>query len=145
MSLNNIGENFASLKDFDKCRYYVLQAIAINMELKAGRGIAINYELLQRCDLDQGLLADAKKNLDIGMPYALEARENYILSQYYLGYGKLQALNNHNDSAIYYFNRAVTSARLKAICGMNSRSIWLKQNTWNIFRPGKKYPFFPKQ
>ncbi len=113
VSLNNIGENFASLKDFDKCRYYVQQAIAINMELKAGRGIAINYELLQRCDLDQGLLADAKKNLDIGMPYALEARENYILSQYYLGYGKLQALNNHNDSAIYYFNRAVTSARLK--------------------------------
>jgi hypothetical protein len=114
VALNNIGENFASLKDYNKCRKYVLQAIAINRGLASGRrGIAINYELLHRCDLDQGLLTDAKKNLDIGMPYALETNEEYILSQFYLGYGKLQALDNRNDSAIYYFDKAVASARKK--------------------------------
>jgi hypothetical protein len=113
VALNNIGENFASLKDFNKCRAYALQAVDINMKLNAGRGVAINYELLHRCDLEQGLPASAKANLDKGMPYAVEANEEYILSQFYLGYGKLQALHNHNDSANYFFDRAVTTARKK--------------------------------
>ena len=110
ISLNDIGENFASVRDFDKCRRYALEAIEINMKLKAWRGVAINYELLNRCDLEQGLYAEAKKNLDKGMPYAVEAGENYILSQFYLGYGILHAIYNRNDSAGYYFNKAVTSA-----------------------------------
>jgi len=110
ISLNDIGENFASLRDFDKCRRYALEAIEINLKLKAWRGVAINYELLNRCDLEQGLYAEAKTNLDKGMPYALEAGENYILSQFYLGYGILHAIYNRNDSAGYYFNKAVTSA-----------------------------------
>lgn len=111
VALNNIGENFASLKDFDKCRQYALQAIQINMEIKAWRGVAINYELLQRCDLGQSLYSDAKMNLDKGMPYALAVNENYILSQFYLGYGKLQAIYDRSDSAKYYFNKAIISAR----------------------------------
>jgi hypothetical protein len=111
VSLNDIGENFASLKDFNKCRKYVQQAIEINKDLKAWRGVAINYELLHRCDLGQNLYADAKMNLDMGMPYALHANENYILSQYYLGYGKLHAIYDRDDSASYYFNKAITTAR----------------------------------
>ena len=83
--MDNIGENFASLKDYDKCRQYVVNAIAINMNLKAWRGVANNYELLHRCDFEQGLYTSAKNNLDIGIPYALQANENYILSQFYLG------------------------------------------------------------
>ncbi len=39
--------------------------------LKAWRGVAINYELLHRCDLEQGLYTNAKINLDKGMPYAI--------------------------------------------------------------------------
>jgi hypothetical protein len=111
VSLNDIGENFASLKDFNKCRKYAMQAIEINMELKAWRGVAINYELLQRCDLGQNRYEDAKMNLDKGMPYALDAKENYILSQFYLGYGKLHAIYDRDDSANYYFNKAITTAR----------------------------------
>jgi hypothetical protein len=111
VALNDIGENFASLKDFNKCRQYALQAVEINMELKAWRGVAINYELLNRCDLAQGLYAEAKTNLDKGMPYALDSKENYILSAFYLGYGKLQALANHRDSATYYFDLAIKTAR----------------------------------
>ena len=34
------------------------------------------------------------------MPYALLANENYILSQFYLGFGKLHAIENKIDSAI---------------------------------------------
>jgi hypothetical protein len=113
VALNDIGENFASLKDFDKCREYALEAVEINMILKAGRGVAINYELLHRCDLEQGFYATAKINLDKGMPYALASRENYILSSFYLGYGKLQAINNRNDSADYYFNKAISTAQQK--------------------------------
>ena len=60
VALNNIGENFASLKDFDKCREYALQAVEINMILKAWRGVAINYELLHRCDLEQGFYTRCK-------------------------------------------------------------------------------------
>ncbi len=111
VALNNIGENFASLKDFDKCRQYALQAIEINSAIKAWRGVALNYELLNRCDLEQGLYNDAKMNLDAGMPYALQTKENYVLSQFYVGYGKLHAIHNRNDSANYYFNKAVSSAR----------------------------------
>ena len=113
VALNDIGENFASLRDFDKCREYALQAVEINMMLKAGRGVAINYELLHRCDLEQGYYNTARINLDKGMPYALESGENYILSSFYLGYGKLQAINNRYDSANYYFRKAIHTARQK--------------------------------
>jgi Histidine kinase len=113
VALNNIGDNFASLKDFDKCRQYALQAVEINMELKAWHGVAINYELLHRCDLEQGLYSDSKMNLDKGMPYALLDNDNYVLSQFYLGYGKLHAIYNRNDSANYYFNKAIICAHEK--------------------------------
>jgi len=111
ISLNNIGENFASLKDFNKSRRYALQAAEINFTLKAWHGVALNYELIHRCDLEQGLYDEAKKNLDTGMPYALLTKDNYILSQFYNGYGKLQAIQNRNDSAIYYFNEAIRTAK----------------------------------
>jgi Histidine kinase len=111
ISLNNIGENFASLRDFDKCRQYALEAIDINNAIKAWRGVALNYELLNRCDLEQGLYNEAKIKLDRGMPYALQTKENYVLSQFYVGYGKLHAIHNRNDSANYYFDMAASSAK----------------------------------
>ncbi len=111
VALNNIGENFASLRDFDKCRNYATQAIDINGSVKAWRGVAINYELLHRCDLEQGLYDQARLNLDKGMPFAIEANENYILSQFYLGYGKLNAIYHQKDSANFYFSKAMTTAR----------------------------------
>ncbi len=48
--LNNIGNNFSSLKDFNKSRKYTLQALEINISLKAWRGAALNYENLFDCD-----------------------------------------------------------------------------------------------
>jgi len=111
VALNNIGENFASLKDYDKCRQYALEAIEINKSIKAWRGVALNYELLSRCDLEQGLLISAKMNLNAGFPFALQTKENYVLSQFYAGYGKLNAIRNQNDSANYFFNKAITSAK----------------------------------
>jgi Histidine kinase len=113
VALNNIGDNFASLKDYDKCRQYTLQAVGINMRLEAWHGVAVNYELLHRCDLEQGLYTNAKMNLDRGMPYARMDNDNYVLSQYYLGYGKLHAIYNRTDSANYYFNKAIVCARQK--------------------------------
>ncbi|HSZ32334.1 MAG TPA: histidine kinase [Puia sp.] len=111
VSLNNIGDNFAMLKNFDKSRQYALEAIEINSSIKAWRGVALNYELLSRCDLEQGLYAEAKMNLDKGMPFAVQTNENYVLSQFYLGYGKFYAVTNENDSANYYFDKAIASAR----------------------------------
>jgi hypothetical protein len=110
VSLNNIGENFKIIKDFDKCRQYTREAIPINRNLKAWYGVAINYELLQRCDLEQNLFENAKNNLDSGMEYALKTQNSYILSQYYRGYGKLQAISNNTDSAEYFFNKALVLA-----------------------------------
>jgi hypothetical protein len=111
ISLNNIGDNFLSLRNFDKCRTYTNKAIPLNKNLKAWRGVAINYELLHRCDFNQRFYASAKKNLDIGFPYALKANESYLYSQYYLGYGKLFAVNNNYDSARYCFKKAIAEAR----------------------------------
>jgi hypothetical protein len=31
-----------------------------------------------------------KNEPDAGMPYAIQTRENYVLSQFYAGYGKLK-------------------------------------------------------
>lgn len=79
----------------------------------AWRGVAINYELLQQCDLKEKLYINAKNNLALGMPYALKANESYILSQFYLGFGKLQAINNQIDSALFYFSKAMKQATLQ--------------------------------
>ena len=85
ISLNNIGENFESLHELGKCREYTLQAIEINKELKAWRGVAINYELLQRCDLEEKKYDSATAHLNLGFPFAKLSKENYILSLFYVG------------------------------------------------------------
>lgn len=113
VSLNNTGDNFRSLKNFYKCRQYTREAIAINTQLKAWRGVAINYELLHECDLEEKLYDDAKNNLEKGMPFALLSGESYILSQFYVGFGKLHAINNRVDSAKFYFKKAMYQAMLQ--------------------------------
>ena len=113
VSLNNIGDNFLSLRNYDKCREYTTKAIPINIELKASRGVAINYELLFRCDFNQKLYADSKDNLEKGIPFALSANDSYIFSQYYLAFGKLKAIDNNLDSAKYYFQKAIQEAKLE--------------------------------
>ena len=110
VSLNNIGENFRALNDYKKCRQYTEQAVEINKQLLAWRGVATNYELLQRCDLKEHLYEDAKKNLMEGMPYALKSNDSYTLSLYYVGFGKYSAVHNQKDSAIYNFTKALELA-----------------------------------
>ncbi len=112
VSLNNIGDNFKVLKEYNKCRQYTREAIVINTSLEAWRGVAINYELLHQCDLDERLYVNAKKNLLAGMPFAIKAPDNnYVLSQYNTGFGKLHAINKNFDSANYYFSKALTQAK----------------------------------
>jgi hypothetical protein len=113
VSFDDIGENFKTLKNFDKCRQYAEAAIVINTQLHAWRGVAINYELLFECALEEKLYDEAKDNLLNGMPYALMANESYIFSQFYLGFGKLHAINNKTDSAIFYFKKAMDEAKLQ--------------------------------
>ncbi len=113
VALNNIGDNFLSLRNFDKCRQYTTEAIPINMSLKRVRGVAINYELLFRCDFEEGLYARAKNNLQKGWPYAEKANESYIFSQYDVGFGKLKALDGDFDSAKYYYNKAISLAQIQ--------------------------------
>lgn len=113
VSYNNAGDNFKSLKDYDKARQYTEQALQLNLQLQADRGIAINYELLHQCDLFQQLYASSRINLEKGMPYAIRLKESYILSQYYCGFGKLEALENNMDSAKYYFTKAIDEALIQ--------------------------------
>ncbi|MDE3212825.1 MAG: histidine kinase, partial [Bacteroidota bacterium] len=113
VSFNNIGANFRSLHNFDKCREYTNQAIVLNKEIGSWRGVALNYEQLHECDLDQGLSEQARKDLHTGLPYANLSGESYILSMYYLGFGKIHAINNQVDSANYYFSRAFQEANLQ--------------------------------
>ena len=112
VSLNNIGDNLKTLKDFDKSREYTMEAISINTKIKAWRGIAINYELLQQCDLEEKLYSQANQHLRLGIPFAIKSNDPYILSQFYLGFGKLQAIDNNKDSAAYYFTKALQQAQL---------------------------------
>ena len=126
VSLNNIGDNLKTLRDFDRCREYTKSAIKINIMLQAWRGVAINYELLQQCDLEEKLYDKAKINLLLGMPFALKATDSYILSQFYLGFGKLQAIDNNKDSAAYYFTKAMEQSRLQSDL-RNELQIYLAQ------------------
>lgn len=107
ISLNNIGENFRALKDYSKCREYTLQAIVKNKELKAWRGLANNYELLQQCDLRENKYEAAYNHLAEGMSFAEMANEGYILGLYYTGFGKLKAIAQQLDSADYFFGKAL--------------------------------------
>ncbi|MEO6637194.1 MAG: histidine kinase [Ginsengibacter sp.] len=129
VSLNNAGDNFRTLKDIDKCRQYTSEAIEINKQLKAWRGVAINYELLQQCDLDQERYQSAKENLLTGMPYAILSNESYILSQYYVGFGKLHAIEHHTDSAKFYFQKAMVEASLENDL-RNKYQVYLAQATY---------------
>ncbi len=131
VALNNIGENFASLRDFDKCRKYALQAIEINHSIKAWRGVALNYELLNRCDLEQGLYANAQMNLDSGMPYATADKRKLCTIAVLPGIWKTPCHSiTEYDSASYYFKKAIHDCQWKpAISGMNSRRIWPKPDT----------------
>jgi two-component sensor histidine kinase/tetratricopeptide (TPR) repeat protein len=113
ISLNNIGENFKVLKDFTKSRQYAQEAILINTKLKAWRGVAINYELQQQCDLEEKLYANAKRNLVLGMPFANNAGDSYVLSQFYNGFGKLHAIKQQWDSASIYFDKAIAQAKVQ--------------------------------
>ncbi|MEO6232125.1 MAG: histidine kinase [Ferruginibacter sp.] len=113
VSLNNIGDNLKTLQDYNKCRQYTQDAIKINTQLEAWRGVAINYELLQQCDLKENLFESAKKNLLLGMPFAEKSGESYILSQFYVGFGKINAHAGKLDSANYYFKLALYQAKLQ--------------------------------
>ncbi len=111
ISLNNIGENFQSLNELERCRQYTFQAIEINKDLKAWRGVAINYELLQRCDVEEKKYEEARVHLDLGFPFAKLSKENYILSLFFVGYGKLSAIRNNLDSANILFKKGMDHAR----------------------------------
>lgn len=113
VSLNNIGDNFLSLRNFEKCREYTTMAIPVNISLKRDYGLAINYELLFRCDFEEGYYESAKNNLTKGMSYALKANDSYVYAQYFLGFGKLQALDHRFDSAKYYFDKAMAEALIQ--------------------------------
>lgn len=111
--LNNIGDNLKSLKDYERCRQYASAAIKINKELKAARGVAINYELLQQCDFAEGNFEKAKINLDSGFTYALISGEKYILALFNLGYGKIAASNNDMQTAAQFFDKAMREASVE--------------------------------
>ena len=113
VSLNNIGDNFKTLKDFERSREYARQAIDINTKIKAWRGVALNYELLQQNDLEEKLYDQAKNHLLVGMPFALRSNDSYALSQFYVGFGKLMAIDNNTDSAVWYFKEAMYQATLE--------------------------------
>ena len=138
VSLNNIGENFKIINDFEKCRQYTREAIPINRKLKAWYGVAINYELLHRCDLEQNLINNAKNDLDSGMEYALKTKNSYILSQYYRGYGKLQAISNNIDSAEYFFNKALALANSQNELGNKFQVYTAMAEYLKILPPDKK-------
>ncbi len=111
VSLNNIGENFKILKDYEKCRKYAEEAIGINKSVNAMRGIAINYELLHECAFQEKLFNESENYLLNGMEYAAKTDESYVLSQYYVGFGKLKAIQNKMDSASSYFSEAMKAAK----------------------------------
>jgi len=112
VSLNNVGDNFKVLEDIPKCRQYTLEAIAINSQIKAWRGVAVNYELLMRCDLDDKLYDSARHHMLRGMEACELAKDSTLYPLFYLGYGKLHAVNNQFDSAGFYFDRAIRDATL---------------------------------
>lgn len=122
ISLNNIGENFLTLKDYDKCREYAVKAIAFNEKLKpvdvnkkmsSGRAVAINYELLFRCDMEEQKYQQAAADLDAGIKDAEDSKDSYVISPYYLGYGRLQVIYQRPDSATFYFTKALTEAEVE--------------------------------
>ncbi|MEO6316298.1 MAG: histidine kinase [Chitinophagaceae bacterium] len=111
ISLNNVGDNFKKLQDIPKCRQYTKEAIGINTQLKAWRGVAINYELLMRCDLEEKAYRSAQNNLVLGMNAAKLSKDSSLFPLFYLGFGTLHAVNKQIDSATFYFDKAIHDAK----------------------------------
>ena len=114
IALNNIGENFKTLEDPDKAREYTRKAIFLNRQIKSGKGMAVNYELLYQCDMDEKKYVDAAADLRAGIDSAEASHDSYVISQYYVGFGRLHAIHNRIDSATYYFDKALTQAQLQS-------------------------------
>ncbi len=60
------------------------------------------------------------------MPFALEANESYILSQFYVGFGNLFAVNHRQDSAVFYFAKALEQSKLQSDV-RNEYAVYLAQ------------------
>ncbi|MFT3935855.1 MAG: hypothetical protein QM726_19660 [Chitinophagaceae bacterium] len=110
VSLNNVGDNFKKLEDVPKCRQYTQEAVLINTQLKAWRGVAINYELLMRCDLEEKLYDSARSNLLKGLSAARQSSDSSLLPLFYLGFGTLHAVADQPDSAVLFFDKAINDA-----------------------------------
>lgn len=111
VSLNNIGDNFKQLKDFAKCREYANEAILINRKLNSSRGVAINFELIAACNLEDHQLDSAKLHLDKGFENVKLSDDSSLFALYYLDYGVWWAARNQLDSAAACFNRSIDIAR----------------------------------
>lgn len=151
ISYNNIAENFFTLKDYSKCREYAIKAISINQDLylqnnpavikdttqqkvainnqkSARRGVAINYELLFRCNIEEGHFNEAGFDLQKGFPFIDDSTDSYIISPYYLGIGRLQLVYNRRDSAAFYFEKALKVAKDGGEL-RNESAVYLKRAT----------------
>src|SRR5262249_40305170 len=64
-------------------------------------------------DFDEKLFTAAREKLLTGMPFAVESNDSYVLSQFYLGFGKILANDKRIDSADYYFDKALEQAKLQ--------------------------------
>lgn len=111
VSLNNIGDNFKLLKDFDKCRQYANEAILINRKINSSRGVAINFELMAICNMEENQIDSARLHLDKGFTHAIISHDSTVLALYYLDYGKWWAAKKQMDSSAAYLNRAISIAR----------------------------------
>lgn len=111
VSLNNIGDNFKQLKDFGKCREYATEAILINRKLNSSRGVAINFELIAACNLEDHQLDSAKLHLDKGFASARLSDDSSLFALYYLDYGIWWAAKMQMDSASACLNRSIAIAR----------------------------------
>ncbi|MCO6498236.1 MAG: histidine kinase [Chitinophagaceae bacterium] len=110
MALNNIGDNFYQVNNYEKCREYTSQAIAINKKLSAWRGIALNYELLAQCDIAEKKFDIAKKRLDSGYKYGLIIGDDAVFSIYNNSYGIIESHKGNMEAARKYFDKAMMGA-----------------------------------
>lgn len=105
--LNNIAENYKTMNQLDKALEYTFRALELNKKNEEKRGIAVNYEQLGELYRRKGRFEESLKNLKMGLGYAQQADQNYLILPQIL----LSIARNHNDrrdfsTALYYLEQA---------------------------------------
>ena len=113
IAYSNIGESYFGLKAFDSARLYSQQSNDVSAAINYHRITGVSYTSLGDISSERNQNTLALEYYRLSIPYLKKAEHDRGLSKVFLGLAKVFEKTGQKDSAIFYANQAVTTAREK--------------------------------